>query len=106
MRERVSEGFESASAFLSSPLIRPILWIITSIGVAIIITKFMKMHMMSHVKVCSSITYHILPTKFGEFPIELYVIKLIMGFQQQIIHLAQINNYVEDIMRSISLENP
>ena len=28
--------------------------------------KGMKMHMMSHVKVCSSSTYHILLAKFGE----------------------------------------
>jgi hypothetical protein len=31
--------------------------------------KGMKMHMMSHVKVCSLTTYHILLTEFGEFPI-------------------------------------
>ena len=40
----------------------------------------MKMHMMSHVKVLSLITYHILLVEFGELPIELYALKLIMGF--------------------------
>jgi len=50
--------------------------------------KGMKMHMMSHVKVCSSTTYHILLAKFGELPIELYTLKLTMGFQQQLAHLS------------------
>ena len=40
--------------------------------------KGMKMHVMSHIKVRSSITYHILVAKFGEFPIEVYTLKLIM----------------------------
>ena len=50
------------------------------------------MHMMSHVKVHSSTTYHILLAKFREFSIEIYIIlytlKLTMGFQQQLIHLS------------------
>ena len=39
------------------------------------------MHMMSHVKVCSSTTYHILLAEFGELPIELYALKLSMDCQ-------------------------
>ena len=39
------------------------------------------MHMMSHVKMCSSITYHFLLARFGELPMELYALKLTMGFQ-------------------------
>jgi hypothetical protein len=46
------------------------------------------MHMMSHVKVCSSTTYHILPAEVGELPIELYTLKLTMGFQQPLTHLS------------------
>ena len=42
--------------------------------------KGMKVHMMSHVKVCSSIIYYILLAKFKELPIELYALKLTMGF--------------------------
>jgi hypothetical protein len=45
--------------------------------------KGMEMHMMSHIKVCST-TYHILLAEFGELPIELYTLKLTMGFQQPI----------------------
>ena len=41
----------------------------------------MKMHiMMSHIKVCSSIPYHILLAAFGELPIIWYVHKHTMGF--------------------------
>ena len=36
--------------------------------------KGMNMHMMSHVKVRSLITYHILMAKFGELPIKLYIL--------------------------------
>ena len=50
--------------------------------------KGMKMHMMSHVKVCSSTTYHILLAKFKEFPIEVYTLELTMGFQQRPAHLS------------------
>jgi hypothetical protein len=95
-----------------------------------IFEKGMQVHMMSHVKVNSLTTYHILLTEFGELPIESYVIKLSMGFQQRLAYLSpswlvqkttslsqhlaeqgcntlvQINNHVEDIMRSISLGNP
>jgi hypothetical protein len=48
----------------------------------------MKMHVMSHIKVRSSTTYQILLAEFGEIPIELYTLKLIMGFQQQLTHLS------------------
>ena len=47
----------------------------------------MKIHMMSHVKVCSSTTYHILLAEFGELHVELYALKLTMGFQQWLAHL-------------------
>ena len=40
-----------------------------------------KMHMMSHIKMCSLITYHILLAEFGEPPIELYALNHTMGFQ-------------------------
>ena len=36
--------------------------------------KGMTIHMMSHVKVRSSTTYHILLAKFGELSIELYAL--------------------------------
>ena len=38
--------------------------------------KGMKMHTMSHVKVRSLTTYHILLADFEKFPIELYALKL------------------------------
>ena len=41
----------------------------------------MKIHMVSHVKVHSSTTYQFLLTEFGEIPVELYALKLIVGFQ-------------------------
>ena len=44
--------------------------------------------MMSHVKVRSSTTYHILPAEFGELSIELYGLKVTMGFQQWLAHLS------------------
>ena len=37
---------------------------------------------MSHIKVQSMTTYHILLDKFGELSIELHALKLTMGFQQ------------------------
>ena len=43
--------------------------------------------MTSQVKVCSLITYHILLTKFGEPPVEIYTLKLTTGFQQHLAHL-------------------
>ena len=43
---------------------------------------------MSHVKVCSSTTYPIFIAKFGELPIESYVRRLTMGFQQWLTHLS------------------
>jgi hypothetical protein len=46
------------------------------------------MHIMSHIKVHSSTTYHILPANFEQLPIELYALKLIMGFQQRLAHLS------------------
>jgi hypothetical protein len=36
----------------------------------------MKMHVMSHVKVRSLTTYHILMAEFGELPIEFHALKL------------------------------
>jgi hypothetical protein len=42
--------------------------------------KGMKIHMMSHVKVCSSTTYRILPADFKQLPIKLYALELTMGF--------------------------
>ena len=48
--------------------------------------KGMKISMMSLVKVCSSTTYYML-AKFGEFSMELYALKLTMGFQQRFAHL-------------------
>jgi hypothetical protein len=42
------------------------------------------MHMMSHVKVRSLITYHILSTAFGELPMEFYDLKLTMGFNNNL----------------------
>ena len=43
--------------------------------------KDIKMYMMSHVKVCSLTTYHILLERFGELPIQLHALKLTTGFQ-------------------------
>ena len=42
----------------------------------------MKMHVMCHIKVRSSTTYHILLAKFGELPPELHILKLTSDFQQ------------------------
>jgi hypothetical protein len=50
--------------------------------------KGMKMHMVSHIKVHSSTTYHILLARSGELPNELNALKLTMGFQQRLAHLA------------------
>ena len=44
--------------------------------------KGMRIFMMTRVKVQSSTSYHILLVEFGELLIELYVIKLALGFQQ------------------------
>ena len=47
--------------------------------------KGMKMDiMMSHIKVRSSTTYHILWVEFGDLSIELYALRLTMGFQQNL----------------------
>ena len=53
-----------------------------------IFEKGTKMHMTSHVKVSTSTIYHILKARFGELPIELYALKLTMGFQQWLTHLS------------------
>ena len=53
-----------------------------------IFDKGMKMHMMYHVKVCSSTTYHILLYEYGELPIELHTLKFTLGFQQRLTHLS------------------
>ena len=54
----------------------------------------MKMHMMSHIKVHSLTTYHIFMAKFRELPIELYALKLTMGFQQWLPHLPPLGESV------------
>ena len=41
------------------------------------------LHMMSRVKVGFLTTYDILLAKFGELPMELYALKIIMDFQQR-----------------------
>jgi hypothetical protein len=46
------------------------------------------MHMMSHVKVCFSTTYHVLVVYAKNFPYELYALKLTMGFQRRLAHLS------------------
>ena len=47
----------------------------------------MKSHMMSHVKVRSLTTYHILLAEFGELRMELFAPKLTMSFQEWLAHL-------------------
>jgi hypothetical protein len=48
----------------------------------------MKIHMMSHMKLQYSTINCIMLAKIGELPIELYALKLTMGFQQQrLVHL-------------------
>ena len=49
--------------------------------------KDMKIHMISHIKVHPSTTYHILLAKFGELPNILYALKLTLSFQQWLAHL-------------------
>ena len=44
------------------------------------------MHMMCLFKVHSLTTYHILLVDFGQLPLELYALKLIMSFQQELAH--------------------
>ena len=44
------------------------------------------MHVITHIKVCSLTTYHILFAKFREFPIELHTLKITIGFQQRLAH--------------------
>ena len=53
------------------------------------------MHMMPHVKVHSLTTYHILLAKFGQLPIELYALKLIMGFQGWLAHLSPLGSSIK-----------
>ena len=48
----------------------------------------MKIHMMSHFKICSLTTYHIRLAKFEQLPMELYALKLTMSFQQHLAHLS------------------
>jgi hypothetical protein len=50
--------------------------------------KGMKMHMMSHVKVGSLTTHHISLAEFKVLSIELYALKLTIGFQQRLAHLS------------------
>ena len=42
--------------------------------------KGLKMHMMPHIKVRPSKTYHILLAEFGELPMELHALKLTLTF--------------------------
>jgi len=44
----------------------------------------MKMHMVSHVEVHSSKTFHILLVEFGGCPIELHALKLTIGSRLQL----------------------
>ena len=48
--------------------------------------KRMKMHMISHIKVHFSTTYHILLPNL--LPLKLYAIKVTMGFQHWLAHLS------------------
>ena len=48
----------------------------------------MRIHMMTHIKVFTLTSYHILLAKFGEIPMELCTLELIISFQQQLAHLA------------------
>jgi hypothetical protein len=50
--------------------------------------KGVKMYMMSHVKVYSLATYHMLLAKFEELLIESHALKLTMGFQQRFTHVS------------------
>ena len=49
--------------------------------------KGMKIHILSHIKAHSLTTYHIVPAKFGELPIEFYALMRIVGFQHWLAHL-------------------
>ena len=60
----------------------------------------MKIHIMSHIKVHSSITYHILLAEFGELPMELYALNLTMSFQQRLAHLR--SSWLVSQARSLS----
>ena len=48
--------------------------------------KGVKIHIMSHLKVCTLTTYHLFLAKFGDFPMELDALKLAIGFQQCFAH--------------------
>jgi hypothetical protein len=52
-----------------------------------IFEKGMKIHMMSHIKMRSFITYYIMLTEFGEPPMDVYAHKLTTSFQEQFAHL-------------------
>jgi len=47
----------------------------------------MKIHMISHVKVCSLTTYYILFSLYGKLSIEIYALQVMMGFHQWLAHL-------------------
>jgi hypothetical protein len=49
-----------------------------------VLEKVMKMHMVSHVEVHSSKTFHILLVEFGGCPIELHALKLTIGSRLQL----------------------
>ena len=42
------------------------------------------MHMLAHIKVRSSITYHVLLAEFEGFSIEFYALKLTMGLPKKV----------------------
>ena len=45
-------------------------------------------HMISHMKMDSATTYHILFNEFGVLPTELYALEPTIGFHQQFAHLT------------------
>ena len=50
--------------------------------------KGINTHMKSHIKVHSSSAYHNLMARFVDPPLEIYTLKLTMGFQQWLAHLS------------------
>ena len=58
------------------------------------------MDMMSHIKVRSTTTYHTVLSEFRELPIEIYALKLTVGFQRRHAHLSP--SWVLSITTSLS----
>lgn len=48
-------------------------------------------HMLSHIKLHSLTTYHVLLAEYEEFILEFYALELTMGFQQLLGHLPSSN---------------